>query len=44
VAVGEVYPGVAVRIDNAKVGINKMYRNVIFYKSGIVIIGDLDAS
>lgn len=43
VAVNEVHPGVAVRIDNARVAINKLYRNVIFYKSGIVIIGDLDA-
>ncbi len=40
---GEVFPGVEVRIDNARVMVNKRYRNVIFYKSGIVIIGDLDA-
>lgn len=40
---GEVFPGVEVRIDNARVMVNRRYRNVIFYKSGIVIIGDLDA-
>lgn len=38
----EVFPGVKVRIDNAHVMVNKRYSNVIFYKSGIVIIGDLD--
>jgi uncharacterized protein (DUF342 family) len=40
---GEVFPGVEVRIDNARVLVNRRYNNVIFYKSGIVIIGDLDA-
>lgn len=43
VASAEVFAGVQVRIDNAKVVTNKKYQNVIFYKSGIVIIGDLDA-
>ena len=43
VATSEVYPGVEVKIDNAGVTVNKLYKNVIFYKSGIVIIGDLDA-
>ncbi len=40
---GDVFSGVEVRIDNARVVVNRRYKNVIFYKSGIVIIGDLDA-
>lgn len=41
-ATDEVYPGVSVKIDNAAVEVSRLYHNVIFYKSGIVIIGDLD--
>lgn len=41
-ATDEVYPGVHVKIDNAAVEVKRLYQNVIFYKSGIVIIGDLD--
>lgn len=43
VATGMVYPGVEVRIDNARARVGKKYQNVIFYRSGIVIIGDLDS-
>jgi len=42
VARSEVFSGVEVRIDNAKVNVGKKYENVIFYKRGIVIIGDYD--
>lgn len=42
VARSEVFSGVEVRIDNAKVDVNRKYENVIFYKRGIVIIGDYD--
>ncbi len=42
VAKSEVFSGVEVRIDNAKVNVNQKYDNVIFYKRGIVIIGNYD--
>lgn len=40
---GNVFPGVEIRIDNARAKVHRQYRNVIFYKRGIIIIGDLDA-
>ena len=43
IAAKDVHPGVEVKIDNARLKVTKIYNGVIFYKSGIIIIGDLDS-
>ncbi len=39
---GQVFPGAKITIDKAKLDIQQIFKNVILYKRGIIIVGDYD--